>query len=70
MSEVKCIAAMAASQPLGPHTITRRDPTENDVSIEIKFAGICHSDIHTGRDEWGAAIYPFVPGHEIGSKIV
>jgi len=50
-------------------TIERRDVRPNDVRIEIAFAGICHSDIHTARDEWGAANYPLVPGHEIAGTV-
>ncbi|MEA5120392.1 MAG: alcohol dehydrogenase catalytic domain-containing protein, partial [Propionibacterium sp.] len=46
-------------------TITRREPGPTEVYFEIKYAGICHSDIHTARAEWGPAIYPLVPGHEI-----
>ena len=50
-------------------TIERRDVRPNDVRIEIAFAGICHSDIHPARDEWGAANYPLVPGHEIAGTV-
>ncbi|MCW2583955.1 MAG: alcohol dehydrogenase [Klenkia sp.] len=50
-------------------TIERRDVRPNDVRIEIAYAGICHSDIHTARDEWGAANYPLVPGHEIAGIV-
>lgn len=69
-SEVKAYAAMEAKGPLQPHTITRRGVTADDVLIDIKFAGICHSDIHTAKDEWGPAIYPLVPGHEIIGLVV
>jgi len=69
-------ASFDATSPLKPYSFTRRDINETDVHIEIKFCGICHSDIHTVRDEWGGAIYPLVPGHEIvgvvkqvGSKV-
>lgn len=58
-------AAPAAKAPLERTEITRRDPGPTDVSIAITHSGICHSDIHTVRDEWGAATYPIVPGHEI-----
>ena len=54
--DVKAYAAPAANQPLAPTPIPRRDVGPDDVLIEIKFAGICHSDIHQGRDEWGAGI--------------
>jgi uncharacterized zinc-type alcohol dehydrogenase-like protein len=76
MLTVNAYAATAATKPLGPTTIERRDLGPRDVLIEIKFCGICHSDLHTARGEWGAATYPIVPGHEIvgivakvGSKV-
>ncbi len=69
MIAAKGIAAFSASQPLKPYTFERRDPKEHDVVIDIKFAGICHSDIHTVRDEWGRANYPIVPGHEIAGVV-
>lgn len=53
-----------------PYTITRRAMGPNDVVIDIKFAGICHSDIHQVREEWGKAIFPMVPGHEIGGIVL
>jgi uncharacterized zinc-type alcohol dehydrogenase-like protein len=62
-------AAHDATSPLAPFTFTRRDPGPNDVVIEIAFCGICHSDIHQVRDEWGNAIYPMVPGHEIVGRV-
>ncbi|WP_066908535.1 NAD(P)-dependent alcohol dehydrogenase [Millisia brevis] len=58
-------AAHAAKAPLERTEISRRDPGPTDVAIDIDYSGICHSDIHTVRDEWGAATYPVVPGHEI-----
>lgn len=58
-------AAPAAKAPLERTTISRRDLGPTDVQIEIAYSGICHSDIHTVRDEWGEATYPLVPGHEI-----
>jgi len=57
---------------MAPATIDRRDPTENDVQIEILFCGICHSDLHTVRNEWAAFLpttYPCVPGHEIVGRV-
>jgi len=63
--QVHAYAAPAADQPLGPVVIERRDVGANDVLIEIAYAGICHSDIHTVRGEWGRIPYPLVPGHEI-----
>jgi alcohol dehydrogenase (NADP+) len=55
----------AADKPLGPHTIERRAPGAHDVAIDIRYCGVCHSDLHTARDEWGGTLYPCVPGHEI-----
>jgi uncharacterized zinc-type alcohol dehydrogenase-like protein len=62
-------AAPAAKAPLERTTIERRDLRPHDVAIEIAYSGICHSDIHTVRDEWGAATYPLVPGHEITGHV-
>lgn len=64
--------ARATFSPEGPFkltTIERRDLKPHDVLIEIKYAGICHSDIHTARGEWGSVIYPLVPGHEIAGIV-
>ena len=65
MSATKGYAAVRVKAPLGPFTFERRTPREPDVAIDIKYCGICHSDIHQARDEWGGAIFPMVPGHEI-----
>jgi uncharacterized zinc-type alcohol dehydrogenase-like protein len=62
---VNAYAAPAAGEPLAPTTIERRDVGPNDVLIEIQYAGICHSDIHTVRGDWGPQPFPVVPGHEI-----
>ncbi len=62
-------AAPAAGAPFAKTTIERRDLGAADVLIQIAFAGICHSDIHTARDEWGKAMYPLVPGHEIAGIV-
>jgi alcohol dehydrogenase (NADP+) len=62
---VNAYAAPSATEPLVPVTIQRRDVGPKDVLIEIKYAGICHSDIHTVRGEWGEITYPQVVGHEI-----
>jgi uncharacterized zinc-type alcohol dehydrogenase-like protein len=59
----------SATAPFERITITRRDPLPDEVVIDIKYAGICHSDIHTARGEWGEVIYPLVPGHEIAGVI-
>lgn len=69
MYNVKAYAASSATSPLAPATIERRDPTEHDVQIEILFCGICHSDLHTVRGEWGEVQYPLVPGHEIVGRV-
>ena len=61
----KAFAGFSADKPLAPYTFERRNPGKQDVAIDIEFCGICHSDIHTVRSEWGPAHYPCVPGHEI-----
>ncbi|MFF8877566.1 NAD(P)-dependent alcohol dehydrogenase [Streptomyces flaveolus] len=66
---VAAYAAPAAKAPLERTTIERREVREHDVLIDIKFAGICHSDIHQAREGWGAAIFPMVPGHEIAGVV-
>ena len=65
----KCFAALQPGAPLQPYTITRRALTPKDVAIKIMFAGICHSDIHSAREEWGKAIFPMVPGHKIIGRV-
>jgi len=69
MLTVPAYAAKNATDPLEPTTIVRRDLGPRDVLIEIKYAGICHSDIHTARSEWGPANYPIVVGHEIAGVV-
>jgi alcohol dehydrogenase (NADP+) len=68
-STVSAIAATSATEALSKITIERRDVGPHDVAIDIKFAGICHTDIHTVRSEWGPARYPVVPGHEIAGVV-
>jgi uncharacterized zinc-type alcohol dehydrogenase-like protein len=65
MIQAKGFAALKAKEPLAPFSFERRDPKEHDVVIDIMYCGICHSDIHQARDEWGGSIFPMVPGHEI-----
>ncbi len=65
MYRTKAYAAGSADQPLAPFEIERRAIGPRDVLIDIHFCGICHSDIHQVRDEWGRSLYPMVPGHEI-----
>ncbi len=62
-------AALTAKAPLTPYTFERREPGEHDVAIDIQYCGICHSDIHQARDEWGGSIFPMVPGHEIAGVV-
>ncbi|WP_426997899.1 NAD(P)-dependent alcohol dehydrogenase [Pseudarthrobacter sp. N5] len=69
MLTVNAYAATSATGPLVPTTIERRDVGPHDVLIEIKYAGICHSDIHTVRGDWGPQSYPLVPGHEIAGIV-
>jgi uncharacterized zinc-type alcohol dehydrogenase-like protein len=69
MRTVSAYAATSASQPLTKTTITRREVGPHDVAFDIHFAGICHSDIHTVRAEWGQPNYPVVPGHEIAGVV-
>jgi uncharacterized zinc-type alcohol dehydrogenase-like protein len=70
MIKTKSYAALSATTPLQPLTIDRRDPNPDDVVIQISHCGICHSDIHTVRSEWGPAVYPCVPGHEIVGQVI
>ena len=62
-------AAETAQAPLAPFTFERRDPGPTDVRIDITHCGVCHSDIHTARSEWGPSLYPCVPGHEIVGRV-
>jgi alcohol dehydrogenase (NADP+) len=65
MIHAKGYAAHSPTDELAPFSFDRHDPREHDVVIDIQYCGICHSDIHSVRDEWGGAHYPMVPGHEI-----
>ena len=67
--KTKGYAVLSASAPLEPFTFERRELGSNDVALDIHFAGICHSDIHQAREEWGPAIFPMVPGHEIAGIV-
>jgi alcohol dehydrogenase (NADP+) len=72
MSKAKAFAAASATSPLASTTIARRDPSTDDVQIEILFCGICHSDLHQVRNEWSdvmPTVYPCVPGHEIVGRV-
>lgn len=63
--ETRGYAALESNAPLQPYSFQRRDLRSGDIAFDIKYSGICHSDIHQAREEWGAAIFPMVPGHEI-----
>ncbi|ERO61371.1 NAD(P)-dependent alcohol dehydrogenase [Pseudomonas piscis] len=62
-------AAQSATTPLAPMSFHRRSPRPDDVAIEILYCGVCHSDIHQARNEWGIAVYPLMPGHEIIGRV-
>ena len=70
MNKAKAYSAASAVAPLGPTTILRREPRGDDVVIEILYCGVCHSDLHTARNDWGNTLYPVVPGHEIIGRVV
>ena len=69
MAKIPAFAAPSPKAPLAPHTIERREPGPHDVLIDILYCGVCHSDIHQVRDEWGGSIFPMVPGHEIVGRV-
>ena len=69
MFDTPAYAAETSKAALGPFTIQRREPGPREVLIDILYCGVCHSDIHQARDEWGDAIFPMVPGHEIVGRI-
>jgi uncharacterized zinc-type alcohol dehydrogenase-like protein len=69
MIQAKALSTSSPTQPLTPMNFNRRDPKPEDVVIDIKFCGICHSDIHQARNEWGGSTFPMVPGHEIAGVV-
>ena len=69
MTKVKAYGAQSATSPLAPLEIERRSPSADDVQIEILYCGVCHSDLHTARNEWKNTLYPSVPGHEIVGRV-
>ena len=69
MSTVNAYAAQDATSPVAPFSINRREVGPHDVQIEILYCGICHSDLHQVRNEWGNSIFPMVPGHEIVGRV-
>jgi uncharacterized zinc-type alcohol dehydrogenase-like protein len=68
-TNIKAFGTTAADAPLKLMTIDRRDVTAKDIEIEILYCGVCHSDLHTARNDWGGTMYPAVPGHEIVGRI-
>ncbi|HWS03673.1 MAG TPA: NAD(P)-dependent alcohol dehydrogenase [Gammaproteobacteria bacterium] len=70
MIKSKAYAAQTASSPLAAFEIQRREPGPEDVQIEILYCGVCHSDLHTARNEWKNTLYPSVPGHEIVGRVM
>ncbi|MGC4016499.1 MAG: NAD(P)-dependent alcohol dehydrogenase [Luteolibacter sp.] len=70
MLPTRAYAAQNATSPLAPFSIQRREAAAKDVQIDILFCGVCHTDIHQARNEWGGTTYPCVPGHEIVGKVV
>ena len=69
MAIAKGYAATDASKPLTPFNFERREPNDDDVVISVKYCGVCHSDIHQARNEWGNSKYPMVPGHEVAGVV-
>ncbi len=69
MPATKAYGAQTATSPVVPLTIERRNPKSHDVQLTILYCGVCHSDLHTARNEWGMTAYPCVPGHEIVGKV-
>ena len=62
-------ATRDAQSPLVPFTFSRRDPGATEIAVEVQYCGVCHSDLHMARNEWGQSIYPMVPGHEIVGRV-
>jgi uncharacterized zinc-type alcohol dehydrogenase-like protein len=69
MIQVSGYAAQQAKAPLAPYAFERREPREHDIVIDIQYCGICHTDIHQVRNEWGASTFPMIPGHEIAGIV-
>lgn len=69
MPSSKGYAALDAHSPLAPFSFTRRDPGPNEIAVEILYCGVCHSDLHSVRNEWKNSLYPMVPGHEIVGRV-
>jgi uncharacterized zinc-type alcohol dehydrogenase-like protein len=69
MTRIPAWAAAAPGRPLTPFSVERRAPGPQDVVIDIDYCGVCHSDVHQARDEWGGGLFPMVPGHEIVGRV-
>ena len=69
MTQASGYAAASPTTPLAPFSFERRTPGAQDVALDILFCGVCHSDLHTARNEWGGTVYPSVPGHEIVGRV-
>jgi uncharacterized zinc-type alcohol dehydrogenase-like protein len=69
MTAIPAYAVATATSPLAPFPIERREPGPRDVQIDILYCGVCHSDLHQARDDWGGGIFPMVPGHEIVGRV-
>jgi uncharacterized zinc-type alcohol dehydrogenase-like protein len=69
MTKARAYAVTSATSTFGPLEIDRREPGPTDVAFDIKFCGICHSDLHTARGEWAGTVYPCVPGHELAGVV-
>jgi len=69
MPETKAFAVKSADAAFAPLSVTRREPRDTDVAIDILYCGVCHSDIHTAKNEWKNTVYPCVPGHEIIGRV-
>ncbi len=69
-TNVRSYAAVSPTSPLAPYRFDRRTPRQDDVTIAILYCGVCHSDLHTARNDWGWTSYPIVPGHEIIGRVV
>jgi uncharacterized zinc-type alcohol dehydrogenase-like protein len=70
MPSSKGYAALDAKSALAPFTFSRREPGATEIAVEILYCGVCHSDLHMARNEWGQSIYPLVPGHEIVGRVI
>jgi uncharacterized zinc-type alcohol dehydrogenase-like protein len=70
MPQSRGYAAQNSQSPLAPLTFSRREPGPTEIAVEVLYCGVCHSDLHMARNEWGQSVYPLVPGHEIVGRVV